>query len=47
MRHMGSLVKKMGGEMELWTRVEVGLGVVMSGGIDGVMAHSRVGRQRN
>jgi len=45
MRHMGSLVRKMGGGTGLWTRVEVGSGVVIFGGIDGVMAHSGVGRQ--
>lgn len=48
MRHMGSLVRKMGGEMEPWTRVEVGLGVVIFGVTGGVMAHSLVGeRTRN
>jgi len=46
MRHMGSLVRKMGGGTGLWTRAEVELGVVIFGGIGGVMAHNRVGRQR-
>ena len=41
MRHMGSLGKMMEEGMGLLILPEVGLGVVINGGIDGVMGHRR------